>query len=754
MLTEIRGSGNEVTVSRGSGNPGFGSVPADVMIVGFAPRSPSTSRPFGSALLEVTSFIREELGGTIYCTNLSQTPQKYPQKLTKTEAESALLELQEEIALVKPQAILLLGADVSKVFLKTRMESFLEDRGTTFLFEEGFFAMPTFHPSALKTPKLTSQFSHDLERLKFALIGKVQLPDTLVDELPQNKKPSYAILDVETEGLYGPLLLLGLRVDGVSHVFTPPLFQEAFAYLVEIASAGCEIVGHNLSYDLSVLRTNFGHSVDSFKLFDTMVAHHILGYENLSLKTLSTQSSLSFPGCRASRDFITYNSLDLQGTELLYQQSQKLPAREVFSALMEWVKIASRSSSEGVFILRDRLIEVEKDLHVESLTALSNLKKLLGDINPNSPLQLGPALIRCGVPLEKTEKGNFSTAEQALSAVAETHPAAAAVLSYREKTKLHQMMKGYLESGTHYLHPKLKICGTATGRFSCEDPNMQQVPREGPLKSIFASRYGEQGRIILMDLSQAELRCAAIITKDSKIIEALAREDVHRAIASLVFKKPPEKIDSHERKWSKRVTFGILYGGSPVGLSAKFGLKEEEVKKIFKGFFAEFTGVKSWIDSIRNNPPREVNTLLGRKRSLEDFFPEDINAAVRRAINTPIQSLASDLLLIIGAHANLTFRKRNLAARVLFPVHDSILIDSPREEVEEILEVLSGEFKRIKRLLGSELFVDGQEIEISGDGAIGLTWAETESTSEYYHPEATFTFSTISGLSIERKTYP
>ncbi|MEM4406912.1 MAG: DNA polymerase [Candidatus Methanomethylicaceae archaeon] len=721
--------------------PGFGSVPAEIMIVGL---SPSTKRPesrkllpFGSRFFPILEIF--ESIGSVYTTNLTSIPHDPGEKISSKEIKKEGEYLAYEIELVDPKVIVTMSQESARYFCS--WINLHEDHGTYVVLENQRILLPTYHPRAvLQSSQLKSFFQQDLKRLEWLKSAqfRVKHPEYLLNAPISDlnlSNGSSVVLDIETRGLYGEIELVGLRANGRNYLYTP----ETLGVVREILkNYKLKIIGHNLSYDLAVLLKNQILIHPESQIFDTMIAAYLAGEQTLSLKSLAVQHSVEFPGSRAFSDLRKYLSLDLEGTELLYSKYSKEvePKKLLWKVMMRWVIISARTYATGVYIQKERIPEVLSSLH----QTLEQIRQKWG-INLNSSQQLSKKLLQLGIKLPKTEKGSYSTSEAVLSQI--ERPEAQEILQYRASTKLAQFLEQYLQTEDSFLRPRLKPWGTQTGRFSCEDPNLQQVPREGLLKTLFTSRF-ENGRIFLVDLSQAELRVAALITGDQKMIQALCSSDVHRYIASVVFRKPQEEITSQERKWAKRVVFGVLYGGTPSGLSEKFGIPKRTVQEIYSQLMSSFPGLHRYITEIQENPPRHVITLTGRVRDLSELFPENLHAAIRRAINTPIQSLASDLMLTIGAEADATFARSKMKARVYFPIHDSIYMDLPKEEVKKAVEIIGEVFLSLpKHKELSTLPFD--QLPIIGEGAVGLSWASVESTNEHYDPELRFEFSTQFG---------
>jgi DNA polymerase-1 len=350
----------------------------------------------------------------------------------------------------------------------------------------------------------------------------------------------------------------------------------------------------------------------------------------------------------------------------------------------------------------------------------------------------------------RTPAGEISIAEASLLPH-KGHPVVAALLNLRLATKMATFVDSYQLMTTDldpYLRPHLKLGGTETGRLACSDPNLQNVPRVGPIKLVFQSRWHEQGGTMgLVDLSQAELRVVAMLSGDRQLAKALAEQDVHRYIASMVFGLPQDQITALQRKKSKGVTFGLLYGGSPHGLADRVGVEEAEVVKIVKGFFSAFPQLARWLkttgDAGVNN--LYIETLFGRRRDLSLLMAkEKANSVRRKSVNTPVQSVASDIMLVILQGIIRGLLSNGMKSRTLFTVHDSTIMEIYPGEEMAVIDVVGAAFKRLQNtpLRNMALF---PILPILGEFKVADSWAEVESTNEHYDYKMGAEFSSLDG---------
>lgn len=732
--------------------PGKGPIPADYAFVGIAP-SPNRPKnrdnePFGASSWTVLQQLLQFTPGTAYVTNLVRTPVPPGKNPKKSELRRDQPILFDELKLVSPKRILAIGS-AAAVALCPGFDSLREDHGTLFFQPDlNAIVVPTYHFSAVRRdPTRMPMAKRDIWRF-------LNLPDPapptyrVLSEVPrQFPQGSHLFLDIETTGLdpdREQILSIGLLLEGfrVPWILPSPTQEDLIALYRSIHENGVIVVGHHLQFDLEWLMAKSGRYWD-VPVEDTMLMAHCLGETSLSLKHLTTTYT-DRPGSRAFGGPNDYGYLaeDVLSTGELYtlfhQRQHTPPVRALLNHLLPGTCAMRR---RGVFIdrelLQTRMIP-EYEAKTKDLSDL--LSNLAGEnLNWNSTNQVKDFLLDQGVVLtERTKTGGFSVKESVLLGLADHHPVCKLLLEYRDAAKQLSFLHGYVEitSDAHpYLHPRLLLHGTKTGRLSCTDPNLQQVPRLGPVKLMFRSRW-PGGSIGLIDLSQAELRVGALISGDRVFADALLSEDVHRTIASWVFHKPREEVTAIQRKKSKGITFGILYGGGPGGLAKKTNSDPEEVRTIFKEFFGKFEALKDWLDETKGRAIRDrvVDTPFGRIRDLSGLIQtEGEHSAQRKAVNTPIQSTASDVALCIMDYCIHQLREHEMKSRVLFGVHDSVVLEIHPGELNRVSTIVQEAFIALSATPLSSYDLWGY-LPLVGELVVGDTWAAVESTSEFYDP--------------------
>jgi DNA polymerase-1 len=319
------------------------------------------------------------------------------------------------------------------------------------------------------------------------------------------------------------------------------------------------------------------------------------------------------------------------------------------------------------------------------------------EFNINSPRQLGDVLfnkLNLPKPVKYGKGKTISTAVDVLEGLAAEHQAPRLVLEYRQLSKLKSTyvdtLPALLSPTTGRLHTTFDQTGTATGRLSSANPNLQNIPiRTEVGREIRAAFTVEPGHVLLAaDYSQIELRLLAHFSSDALLVEAFNRgDDVHTLTASQVFGVPPLMVTPDHRRQAKVVNFGIVYGLSAFGLSQNLGIEPSEAKQFINAYFEKYSGVRAFIDKTLEEARRDqkVKTLFGRIRPIPDINAKNSNQrgfAERTAVNTPLQGTAADLIKIAMIRIDEAIRDRSLKSRMTLQVHDELVFEVPEGELD------------------------------------------------------------------------
>jgi DNA polymerase I len=378
------------------------------------------------------------------------------------------------------------------------------------------------------------------------------------------------------------------------------------------------------------------------------------------------------------------------------------------------VPVLARMEHAGVKIDTSALAKMSSELEREIGIKATEIYQVAGtEFNVGSPRQLGDVLFnRMNLPKPvKYGKGRtISTAVDVLETLAEDHPIARMVLDYRQLTKLKSTyvdaLPALINPATARLHTTFGQTGTATGRLSSANPNLQNIPIRTELgRGIRAAFIAEPGHVLLTaDYSQIELRLLAHFSGDPLLVEAYRRnDDIHTLTASQVFGIPPLMVTPDHRRQAKVVNFGIVYGLSAFGLSQQLGIEPGEAKQFIQAYFEKYKGVRTFIDKTLEETRRElkVKTLFGRVRPIPDINSKNANQrgfAERTAVNTPLQGTAADLIKIAMIRIDDALRERELKSRMTLQVHDELVFEVPENEVEIMQSLVREQMEKVHTL--------------------------------------------------------
>ena len=396
------------------------------------------------------------------------------------------------------------------------------------------------------------------------------------------------------------------------------------------------------------------------------------------------------------------------------------------------VPVLARMEQAGVKIDTAVLAQMSTELEREIAAQAKQIYEVAGlEFNVGSPKQLGDVLFnRMNLPKPvKYGKGRtISTAVDVLEELAEHHPIARMVLDYRQLTKLKSTyvdaLPALINPATGRLHTTFGQTGTATGRLSSANPNLQNIPIRTELgRGIRAAFIAEPGHVLLTaDYSQIELRLLAHFSRDPLLVEAYRRgDDIHTLTASQVFGVPPLMVTPDHRRQAKVVNFGIVYGLSAFGLSQQLGIEPGEAKQFIAAYFEKYKGVRAFIDKTLEEARRnmKVTTLFGRVRPIPDINSKNANQrgfAERTAVNTPLQGTAADLIKIAMIRIDAVLRERGMKSRMTLQVHDELVFEVPENEVEAMQPLVREHMEKVYALA----------VPLQVDMRVGSNWRDLD----------------------------
>ncbi len=350
--------------------------------------------------------------------------------------------------------------------------------------------------------------------------------------------------------------------------------------------------------------------------------------------------------------------------------------------------------------------------------------------NINSPKQLGDVLFnKMGLPRPlKYGKGKvISTAQDVLEELAAHNDVPRLVLEYRQLTKLKSNYADslpLLADSEGRVHTTFNQVGTATGRLSSTNPNLQNIPIRTELgREIRAAFIAAPGCVLLStDYSQIELRLLAHFSEDPLLLKAYQTgQDIHTLTAAEVFGVPAETMSKETRNRAKAVNFGIVYGISPFGLAAQLGIEQNEARLYIETYFERYAGVRAYIDRMLEETRREqmVRTVFGRVRPIPDIQSRNANQrgfAERTAINTPLQGTAADLIKLAMIRIDRRLADEELKTRMTLQVHDELVFDVPEDEIEPVSAMVRHEMEHVIEL----------NVPLVADVGTGANWRDLQ----------------------------
>ncbi len=488
-------------------------------------------------------------------------------------------------------------------------------------------------------------------------------------------------------------------------------------------------IGQNIKYDAIVLKW-YGIEVQG-PLFDTMVAHYLLEpelrhgmdylaetylkYQPISISALigkgKTQITMREVPAEEVKDYAAEDAdITLQLQEFLEPKLQKENLEKLYLEIeAPMIKTLVDMEFEGIRIDPGFLSDYSKELDKEILeTEQMIYDKAGGKFNISSPKQVGEILFdKLKAPGgKKTKTGQYKTDEDVLNDLAANFPIVADILKYRGLSKLKSTyvdaLPKMVNPRTGRIHSSFNQALAATGRLSSNNPNLQNIPIRTPegarVREAFIPR-NDNYLLLSADYSQIELRLIAEISGDEAMLEAFqSGQDIHRATAAKVFEVPFDQVTTEQRYRAKTVNFSIIYGAGATNLSRQLGIKRTEASELIEQYFKQYQGLKHYMENTVEQARKNgyVMTLMGRRRYLRDINSKsslERSNAERIAINTPIQGTAADMIKIAMVNIHEVLKKGNFATKMILQVHDELIFDVPKDEVEKVKPIIEDRMK-------------------------------------------------------------
>ncbi len=512
-------------------------------------------------------------------------------------------------------------------------------------------------------------------------------------------------------------------------------------------------IGQNIKYDLSVLKY-YGIELKG-KLFDTMLAHFLiqpemrhnmnvlaetyLGYSPVSIETLigkkgKGQLSMRDVPIEQIKEYAAEDAdITLQLKHKFEPMLDNTSTKQLFEEIeVPLIPVLAEMEAEGIALDKNALNELSLALEKDILAVDTEIQQLAGTpFNVSSPKQVGDILFEVLKIVEKPKKtktGQYATGEEVLVKLVGKHDIVGKILDYRELVKLKNTYVDTLpllvNPRTNRIHTSYNQVVAVTGRLSSDNPNLQNIPirtiRGKEIRKAFVPR-NENYILLSADYSQIELRIIAELSKDQGMIEAFqSGQDIHQATASKVYNVPLEEVTADMRRNAKMVNFGIIYGISAFGLSERLNIPRKEAASIIENYFEKYPRIKAYMDESIDIAREKgyVETIKGRRRYLRDINSSNHTVrgyAERNAINAPIQGSAADMIKIAMINIHNDFKANNIKSKMLLQVHDELVFDVLKEELEIVKPIIENRMKNAMTTLSVPMEI--------GMGT-GINWLE------------------------------
>jgi len=510
-------------------------------------------------------------------------------------------------------------------------------------------------------------------------------------------------------------------------------------------------VGQNIKYDYEVLR---GYGVDiQGPMFDTMLAHYLiqpelhhnmdymaetlLNYQTIHIEELIGPKGKGQKNMRdlAPEKVYEYAAEDADITlrlkNVLEPRLKELGVESLFYDIeMPLVRVLADMELTGVCLDTESLKETERAF-VERMNQYEQHAYLLAGekFNISSPKQVGDILFEKMKIVEKPKKtktGQYVTSEEVLLQLRDKAPIVDDILNYRGMKKLLgtyvEALPKLINRRTGHIHTSFNQAVTATGRLSSSDPNLQNIPvRDDDGREIRRCFVPEPGcKWFSADYSQIELRIMAHLSGDENMIEAFREgQDIHRATAAKIWKKPLDEVTDSQRKSAKQANFGIIYGITTYGLAQRMGIDNSEARQLIDDYFETFPKVREYMEQSKETARKQgyAETLFGRRRYLPDINSKNGTVrgfAERNAINAPIQGSEADIIKLAMIRIHRRFKEEGIRSKMTLQVHDELNFSVYPDEAEQVERIVIEEMQNAYSL----------SVPLTADAGWGSNWLE------------------------------
>ena len=580
----------------------------------------------------------------------------------------------------------------------------------------------------------------------------------LIDKLMQQTSVCF---DTETTGLKAlEVELIGIAFSfeaGKGYYVSFPENQEETKIILEefkpfFEASAIEKIGHNLKYDIKVL-SNYNMPVKG-KLFDTMIAHYLinpdmrhnmdvlaetyLNYQPVSITELIGKKGKNQLSMR-DVPITDQTEYAVEDADITYQLKEHFAGElesgnvtKLFKDVeLPLVSVLTAMEIEGININTEFLNELSVALTDDINRLEKNIYELAGEeFNIASPKQLGIVLfenMKLVDKPKKTKTGQYKTGEDILSFLAKDHKIIRDIQEYRQYKKLQSTyvdaLPNEINPKTGRIHTQYMQAVAATGRLSSNNPNLQNIPiraeRGREVRKAFIPRNNDYV-LLAADYSQIELRIIAALSEEETMINAFKNgEDIHASTASKVFNVDIKDVTREQRSNAKTVNFGIIYGVSAFGLSNQTDLSRSEAKELIDTYYENYPKLKAYMASQVDFAREKgyVETVLNRRRYLKDINSRNAmvrSGAERNAVNAPIQGSAADIIKLAMINIHNRFEKEGFKSKMLLQVHDELVFDVPKDELEIVKPIIKFEMENAFKM----------DVPLDVEVGVGYNWLE------------------------------
>jgi len=578
----------------------------------------------------------------------------------------------------------------------------------------------------------------------------------IIDDLESLKDFKEKILKA---GRFSYLLLKdGHELAGAAFCFGGEVYTARFSFNInpnsfeEIFESPCPKISHSTKEDIRVL-AEYGIDLKNI-VFDTEIAAYLiepqksnynlerLSFDFLNISIKSEEEVLGKGKAKkkiselSDEEFVEFSAKRCavleRLSEVLLEKIKELGLENLFYDIeLPLTRVLANMELAGFKVDRTELMNFGKKLEAEIKMVEQAIYLISGEeFNISSTKQLGKVLFEdLKLPVVKKTKTGYSTDVEVLEKLLGKHEIIEYIIRYRQLTKLKSTyidgLLAVINPQTDKIHSTLNQTITVTGRISSTEPNLQNIPIKLELgreiRKMFTASGGDYV-LVDADYSQIELRVLAHISGDETMINAfLNNEDIHTTTASQVFGVPKDMVTPRMRSDAKAVNFGIVYGISDFSLAQDIGVSRKEAKNYIDNYFKKYHKVKEYMDSIIASAKEKgyVTTLFGRRRAIPELYSSNFNErsfGERVALNTPIQGTAADIIKIAMVRVFDRLNKEVKKSRLILQVHDELIVEAHKDEVDKVVEILKTEMENAAKL----------KVPLVVDIKCGYRWYDTK----------------------------